>query len=144
MISEVWYSKIESTILTTLKYNLTQKLLAPFPKLNCTTSSQNESVENINDFPTLYVHMLPPLEVGNDLYNDFVNGVNCTFELQVFSDKSETECRNIVVEAIQVMKRLHFNVSMFPDPQTSGKRYFALTRVNRIIGSGDKDIVPSE
>ena len=142
MVDEAWYDKIESYILTILKYELVQKLLAPFPKLTCTTSNQEESLDLVGDFPTMYVHMLPPYEVGRDLTNDTVNGINCTFELTVYSDKSEKECRQIITAGIQQMKKLHFNVETFPDPRTSDKKYIAITRLNRIIASGDKELVP--
>lgn len=141
MVDEIWYSKIESYILTILKYELVQKLLAPFPNLTCTTSNQEESLEFVGDFPTMYVHMLPPYEEGRDLTNETVNGINCTFELVVYSDKSEKECRNIITAGIQQMKKLHFNVETFPDPRTSDKKYIAIARLNRVIASGDRELV---
>ena len=144
MVDETWYDKIESYILTILKYELVQKLSAPFPKLTCTTSNQEESLELVGDFPTMYVHMLPPYEVGRDLANVTVNGINCTFELTVYSDKSEKESRQIITAGIQQMKKLHFNVETFPDPRTSDKKYIAITRLNRVIASGDKELVPQD
>ena len=144
MVDETWYDKIESYILTILKYELVKKLLAPYPKLTCTTSNQEESLDLVNDFPTMYVHMLPPYEVGRDLTNDTVNGINCTFELVVYSDKSEKECRNIITAGIQQMKKLHFNVETFPDPRTSDKKYIAIARLNRVIASGDRELVPQD
>ena len=144
MVDETWYDKIESYILTILKYELVQKLLAPYPKLTCTTSNQEESLDLVGDFPTMYVHMLPSYEVGRDLTNDTVNGINCTFELTVYSDKSEKECRQIITAGIQQMKKLHFNVETFPDPRTSDKKYIAITRLNRVIASGDRELVPQD
>ena len=144
MVSETWYSEIESTIYTHLEYRLSLSALAPFPGLNCTTSSQSETIENITDFPALYVHLLPAVEVGNDLYNVDVTAIRATIELQAFSDKSESECRKIITAAIQEMKKLHFNVVMLPDPQTVDKRYFAIARFTRIIAGGDQDIVLQE
>lgn len=144
MVDEIWYSKIESYILTILKYELTQRLDAPYPKLTCTTSNQEESLEFVGDFPTMYIHMLPPYEEGRDLTNETVNGINCTFELVVYSDKSEKECRNIITAGIQQMKKLHFNVETFPDPRTSDKKYIAIARLNRVIASGDKELVPQD
>lgn len=144
MISETWFSEIESTIFTLLQYVLVEKADAPYPTLNCTTSSQNESLENVDDFPALYVHLLPPIEMGNDLRNEVVAAINATVELQVFSDQSEKECREIMNACILEMKRLHFNINMFPDPQTVDKKYFAIARFNRVIASGDSDIVPKE
>ena len=142
MVSETWYSEIESTVFTLLQYVLVEKIAAPYPTLNCTTSSQNESLENVDDFPALYVHLLPAVEMGNTLVNEDVSAVRATFELQVFSDNSESECREIMNACILEMKKLHFNISMFPDPQTQDKKYFAITRFTRVIGSGDLDIVP--
>lgn len=143
MVSDTWFSEIESTILTYLEYMLVEKEDAPFPELNCTTSSENDSVEGVANFPTLYVHLLPPAETGMDLWNGEVNAINATFELQVFTNTSETDCRKIITKCLQEMKKLHFNVNLFPDPQTANKKYFAIARVNRIIASGDGEIVPT-
>ena len=142
MVDEIWYSKIESYILTILKYELVQKVSAPYPKLTCTTSNQEESLEYVGNFPTMYVHMLPPLEVGMDLTNETVNGVSCSFEIIIYSDKSENDCRNIITAGIRQMKKLHFNVETFPDPRTSDKKYIAIARFNRVIASGDKELIP--
>lgn len=144
MVSETWFSEIESTIITVLQYYLVETTSAPFPNLKCTTSNKNESVEGVGSFPTLYVHMLPPMEMGNDLQNESVNAIRATFELQVFSNKSETECRKIMNACIKEMKKLRFNVSMFPDPQIINGVYVALARFTRVIGAGDSDIVPQE
>ena len=144
MISDVWFSQIESTIYTVLQYDLVEKDSAPFPSLNCTTSSENESLDGVSDFPALYIHMLPPQEVGNTLDNGDITAIRATFELQVFSNKSESECRMIMNACIMEMKKLRFNISMFPDPQTSNKKYYALARFTRIIAGGDADIVPTE
>ena len=144
MVSETWFSEIESTIYTILHYKLTYVEDAPFPYLNCTTSSQSESLDGVSDFPTLYIHMLSPTEQGNDLTNEDVPAIKATFDLQVFSDTSEEECRKIMNACILEMKKLRFKVSMFPDPQTTDKKYYAVARFNRIIASGDSDLVPKE
>ena len=144
MISDTWYSEIESTIFTTLQYLLVEQDAAPFPNLNSTTSSENESVEDISDFPTLYVHLLPLVETGNDLYNIDVTAVRATVEIQVFSNKSESECTKIMNACISEMKKLHFNVPLFPDPQTKNRTYYAIARFTRIIAGGDSDIVQHE
>ena len=144
MISDTWYSEIESTIFTLLQYVLVEKDDAPYPTLNCTTSSQNESLENVDDFPALYVHLLPSQELGHTLLNEDVTAIRATVELQVFSNQSEKECLEIMNACIKEMKKLHFNISMFPDAQAANKKYFAIARFTRVIGGGDSDIVPQE
>lgn len=140
-MDNTWYTTIESKIVTILKQELKYDILAPYPELAFTTSSQNESLENIKDFPTMYVHLLPLVEVGNDLTNETINAVRATVELWVYTDDSEQKCRDITAKAIAVMKSLRFNVPYLPDPQTSDKKYFCLCRCNRVIGNGDKDLV---
>ena len=144
MVSDTWYAEIESTVVTVLQYFLVEADNAPYPELNCTSSSQNESIENINDFPALYVHLLPAMEMGNTLENEDVAAIRATFELQVYSDEGEKECLEIMTECIKEMKKLKFNINMLPDPQTAGTKYFAIARFTRVIANGDSDIVPRE
>lgn len=139
-----WFSTIESDIYNYFEDFLTVVSDAPFPNLNITVSNQNDSVEGVAVFPTLYVHMLPPIETGNDLTNNEVFALNVTFELQVFSENNEEECRKILTECIQLMKKLHFNVGMFPDPQTVNKKYLAIARFNRVLAKGELDNLLAE
>ena len=161
MVSDSWYMEIESNIFTLLQYILVKKDDAPFPELNCTTSSQNESVETLKPSKTSTIRVQPTRNYREwvhsvkftldekenksiqpkTLYNKEITAVRATFELQVYSDKSEAECRKIMTRCIQEMKEMRFNVSMFPDPQTVNKKYFAISRFTRIVASGDADIV---
>lgn len=134
-MDETWFSQIESSIFTDVQYALKTKQGAPFPELNCTTISQDM---NLSVFPTLYLHELPALEVGQDLVNVTVNAVRCTIEIQVFSNKSEQEVRKILTAAIVEMKKHRFNVSSFPDPSTSGGVRTGFARFTRIYGNGDE------
>lgn len=143
-VTDTWYSKIESTILTYLDYELSSRVGAPYPDMNCTTSSQAESIPDITVFPTLYVHDLEPIEIGGDLEGYSVNAIRSSIEIQVFSNESENHCKEIMTSAIQVMKALRYRVTMFPNPRTNNKVYYAIARFTRVIGSGDSDIVSQE
>lgn len=124
-----WFSQIESTILTIIQYELQGKLLAPYPNLKCTTKNQ---YTNPSEFPTLYLHMLNPLEEAQDLENDEVNAILATIEMQVFSNRSETESNKIMTKAISVMKSLHWSITMFPDPQTNDKISVSIARFRKL------------
>lgn len=125
-----WYSQIESTILTIVQYELQGKINAPYPNLNCTTKNQYSKP---SIFPTLYLHMLNPLEEAQDLENDEVNAILATIELQVYSNKSEVEANKIMTKAISVMKSLHWNITMFPDPTTNDNVSTAIARVRKLV-----------
>lgn len=129
-----WYSQIESTVFTIVQYNLKTKTSAPFPNLTCTTTSSSETPSK---FPTLYLHELNPLEQGQDLENNEINAIMHSIEIQVFSNKSETEVRNIMASAIAEMKKLRYSVTLFPDPTTTNKVSSAVARFRRVIARGE-------
>lgn len=129
-----WYAEIESTIFTIVQYNLKTKSGAPFPKLTCTTASASELP---SQFPTLYLHELNPLEMGQDLENNEINSILHSVEIKVFSNKSEAEVKNIMAAAILEMKKLRYSVTLFPDPTTTNKVSSAVARFRRSIAQGD-------
>ena len=128
-----WFALIESNVFTQIEYMLVKRNDAPFPKLRCTSVSQSE----ITSFPTLYLHELQPVEVGMDLTNESVNAVNSTIEIQVWTNTKELDCKNILTQAIFEMKRMGYNVTMFPSVVTDSKIKWGVARFSRIVGSGD-------
>ena len=129
-----WYAIIESTIFTIVQYNLKTRTDAPFPGLNCTTANAKETPST---FPTLYLHELTPLEESQDLENTEINSILHSVEIQVYSNKSEAEVRNIMASAIAEMKKLRYSVTLFPDPITNNKVSKAVARFRRAIAKDD-------
>ena len=134
MVNDNWFAEIESKVFTTISYMLSERKDAPFPKLKCTTVSQNE----ITYFPTLYLHELQPVEAGMDLTNKTVNAVLSTIEIQVWTNTKELDCKNILTAAILEMKKMGFNVTMFPSITTDSKIRWGVARFRRMIGSCDE------
>lgn len=133
-MASTWYSQIESSIFTYLQYMMKNKPNAPYPRLNCTTKSQSTKP---SEFPTLYIHNLNPVEMAQDLENDEVNALLSTIEIQVFSNVSEKEANDIMTTAISLMKENRWNVTMFPDPQTSDKISYAIARFRKLVTESD-------
>lgn len=133
-MAETWYSQLESTIFTIIQYNLKVKPEAKYPGLKCTTALRTEVP---SEFPTLYLHELSPLERGQDMENDIINSILYTVEIQVFSNKSETEVKNIMSTVIAEMKKLRFSVLLFPDAITNNKVSSAVARFRRTISKDD-------
>ena len=125
-----WFSKIQSKVFTQVEYMLKKK----YSDLKYTTRNENETPA---EFPTLYLHELQPLEVGQDLTNETVNAIRCTIEIQVWVNTTEQDCRNILTDAALEMKRLHFNISAMPIVQTTDKIAWGVIRCTRLIGNGD-------
>lgn len=133
-MASTWYSQIESSIFTYLQYMMKNRQNAPYPRLNCTTKSQSTKP---SEFPTLYIHNLNPVEMAQDLENDEVNALLATIEIQVFSNVSEKEANDIMTTAISLMKENRWNVTMFPDPQTSNKISYAIARFRKLVTESD-------
>lgn len=133
-MASTWYSQIESSIFTYLQYMMKNKPNAPYSRLNCTTKSQSTKP---SEFPTLYIHNLNPVEMAQDLENDEVNALLSTIEIQVFSNVSEKEANDIMTTAISLMKKNRWNVTMFPDPQTSDKISYAIARFRKLVTESD-------
>ena len=133
-MADNWFSQIQSKIYTQVTYMLKKK----YKNLNCTTSNENETPAT---FPTLYLHELAPLELGQDLTNESVNAIRCTIEIQVWASggvSAELDCRNILTDASLEMKRLNFNISAMPSIQTTNKIAWGVIRCTRVIGAADK------
>lgn len=128
-----WFANIEESVLTQLDYMLAQRTDAPYPSLVVTSANQNQ----VTAFPTLYIHELSPVEAGNDLNNQTINAVLETIEIQIWTNETEAECRQLMSAAIVEMKRMRFNCTAFPNIQTDNKIAFGIARFRRMIGSGD-------
>lgn len=125
-----WYSQIQSKVFTQVQYMLKKT----YPSLKCTTKNESETPAS---FPTLYLHELQPLEVGQDLTNTSVNGIRCTIEIQVWTNTTEEDCRKILNSAVTEMKQMRFNISAMPIVQTKDKIAWGVIRATRIIGNSD-------
>jgi hypothetical protein len=128
-----WFANIEESVLTQLDYMLAHRTDAPYPSLVVTSANQNQ----VTAFPTLYIHELSPVEAGNDLNNQTINAVLETIEIQIWTNETEAECRQLMSAAILEMKRMRFNCTAFPNIQTDNKIAFGIARFRRMIGSGD-------
>ena len=91
-------------------------------------------------FPTLYLHETQQ-ETGRDLTNETVNAVNSTMYVRVWTNTTESECRDILTLATKELKRFHYNVQNLPTTTLTNKIAFGEIMAMRVIGSGDKDIV---
>lgn len=125
-----WWAEIEYKVFTFIKYYLAKT----YSDINFTTR-----IENIDDieFPTLLLHELTPVEVGQDLDNTTVNAIHSTMEIVVYTDTTETECKEIISEATSLMKQLRFNISALPIVTTNNNVSMGVARFSRVIGMDD-------
>lgn len=126
-----WYMQIQSKVLTQVEYMMKKK----YPKLVCTTKNENGQPAK---FPTLFLHELQSIEQGQDLTNETVNAVLSTIEIQVWTNTTETDCRNIIADAVNQMKLLQYNITGMPIVEVNDKIAWGVVRCRRMVGNADK------
>lgn len=139
MFDELWFTKIEPTILTRLQYYLAEMPNAPFPDLVCTTTKRNltETEEAVTgQFPTLYLYV-NNAEIGNDLGNESVNGVRCTVQITVYDNVSKEHCEEISTAALMILKSMRFSTPKMPLTTEYKNIYLSSSMNRRIFGAGD-------
>ncbi len=134
-MADNWYTQIQSRVFTQVEYMMRKK----YPYLFCTTKDENTFGDNGSprEFPTLYLQELTPVETGQDLTNETINAIICTIEIHVWTDTTETECRDIIADAASEMKKMHFNLTGMPFVQANDKIAWGVIRCRRIVASGD-------
>lgn len=124
--------KLEETFFTLMvnKFDNTLKT-----KYGVSFTTEEEKITESN-LPTVYVSYLPSQEVGTDLANDGIGGVNANFQIEVFSPKKSV-AKEIISECVNVTKSLKFSLNALPYNDMSSGIYRYIIRCNRIVGSED-------
>ena len=131
----MWSDDIPTHVLSRLKYD--SKMLELQKKYTDFTITTSPVSSTNPKFPTLLLQMLESPEVGQDLDNTTVNGINAGFQIDVIDNqKTRTRVKEIMSEVRRIMKSMRFNLRDAQDMDTNDEKR-SILRVNRIIGSGD-------
>ena len=123
-LEETFYTLLVNKFDNTLKTKYGVKFTAEIDKVTET------------NLPTVFVSYLPSNEVGNDLANDGIGGVNANFQIEVFSPKKSV-AKEIISECVRVAKSLNFSLNALPYDDKQSGIYRYIIRCNRIVGSED-------
>ena len=99
MIPLMVFTRIKQNFSQTIKdkYNMTDK------NFSTVGSSDTPAV-----FPFVYVQTLPGTEQAVDMQGISVNAVTFAFQIDVYSNKTQTEARNVMSEVRRIMKEIGF------------------------------------
>lgn len=132
-----WTMLVPSIVFTQIKTKFSNEIKQ---KYNMTASnfSTEDSQNKKAVFPFVYVSMLAPAEMGNDIESETVNAGLFTFQIDVTDNQSQARAREVAGEILRVMKTMRFNAVAMPyfDNSTVGT-YRIVSRYRRIIGAGD-------
>ena len=89
-------------------------------------------------FPSVLFHEVSQVETGNDLDNSGVNAVVETIEVQVLTNGTLAENKDITAVSAVLMKQLRFSMIMAPTCLQEGANIRrSVARYRRVIGADD-------
>lgn len=134
-MDNLWFSKIFDLVYTKVKNQMIANLNC---NLNFTSGGVNDTP---SVFPTVYIAELPGFEIGRDIDNRDINAVEENIRIYVYSNKGQTQCKKIMMEAVLQMKALRFNITSMPLFSKNGNIVNGVATFSRVVGRGDTDMV---
>ena len=132
-----WYMKIPLMVFTKLKQNFSQTIKDTY-KMTDKNFSTVGSSDTPAVFPFVYVQTLPATEQGRDLQGTSVNGALFAFQVDVYSNKTQSEARNVMSEITKNMKTMGFEIVSMPSFENTKDVHRMTARFRRIMGANDK------
>lgn len=133
-----WVMLVPLKVFTKIKTEFSADL-----KQNFNMTDENFSTVGSSDspavFPFVYFQTLPASEVGQDLVGTSINGGLFAFQIDVFSNKTQSESRKVMTEIVRIMKTMGFEINSMPSfESTKDNTHRMTTRFRRTIGANDK------
>lgn len=130
----MWTDSIESMVFTRVKTKGNKELKTKYPNLHYT--SDNVTVGEPK-FPTCYIQELPGAERGRSIDGQSVNGILCTFQIDVSDNDKKANAKKVMMNAIDTFKEMRFEIIAFPTYRKEDGVWVGTARVRRIIGALD-------
>ena len=130
----MWTDYIESMVFTRVKTKGNSALKTKYPNLNYTTDNVTVGEPK---FPTCYIQELAGAERGSSLDGTEVNGILCSFQIDVSDNSSKQNAKAVMVNAIDTFKQMRFEIIAFPIYRNEDGIWVGTARVRRIIGASD-------
>lgn len=131
-----WYMAVPLMVFTKIKQDFSQKIKDAYGMTDKNFSTVGRRDAN-PVFPFVYVQTLPTMESGQDLEGASVNGAMFGFQIDVYSNKSQTEARKVMTEVARIMKSMRFEINAMPTFEDSTDMYRMTARFRRMFGAND-------
>lgn len=133
-MDNLWAYDIEMTVYSIVKSIAQPKLIEKYPNVYYTTKSKSTKTPT---FPTVYIHLLSAKEEGKTIDGKSINALSVTFQVDVTTNKDESEARHVMSIISEAFKDLRFGVKDFPSLEY-GDTNKSTARFQRIIGANEK------
>ena len=129
-----WATDLENTVTALVKAKTLTQLKEKYPKIVITNEGENSGQAV---FPTVYIHLLPAVEQGQTLDGQTVNALLATFQVDVTTNTSKSDCRKVTAVITDTFKTMRFQGTM-PEFSISNKVHKSTARFRRLIGANDR------
>ena len=134
-MDNMWVFELENKIFSILKYKGELALRSKYPNIYFTNSASNQGSPR---FPTVYIHELGGVEIGQDLDNISINAVRETIQIEVTTNTTQREAKEVMATILGICKELRFNINQMPEFRNGNTSYTSIARITRVFG--DKEI----
>ena len=131
-----WYMKIPLMVFTKIKQNFSQTIKDTYSMTDKNFSTVG-SIDTPAVFPFVYVNALPASEQGRDLQGTSVNGALFGFQIDVYSNKTQTDARKVMSEITRIMKTMGFEINSMPSFESTQDVHRMTARFRRMFGAND-------
>lgn len=131
-----WYMMIPLMVFTRLKQNFSQTIKDTY-KMTDSNFSTVGSIDKPAVFPFVSFKTLPSTEQGRDLQGTSVNGALFGFQIDVYSNKTQTEARKVMTEVTRIMKTMRFELNPIPSFEDTKDVHRMTARFRRMFGADD-------
>lgn len=126
-----WLFDVEKMVFSILKTKATEKLKTKYPDITFTTSDKNTNTK----FPTVLFKAVTGNILGTTFENG-VEGVQTPFQIDVFSDKSQTDASYVMEVVAEILTDMGFHI-VFPSFNNETTVYRCTMRVTRVYANND-------
>ena len=130
-----WATDLESTVVALVKAKSLPQLQKKYPKVRITDEGESSGSAV---FPTVYIHLLAPTEQGQTLDGQTINALLATFQVDVTTNTSKSDCRKVMAVITDSFKTMRFQGNAMPEFSISNKVHKSTARFRRIIAANDR------
>lgn len=130
-----WAIDLENTVTALVKAKSLPQLQKKYPKVRITDEGESSGSAV---FPTAYIHLLTPTEQGQTLDGQTINALLATFQVDVTTNTSKSDCRKVMAVITDTFKTMRFQGNAMPEFSISNKVHKSTARFRRLIGANDR------
>lgn len=136
-----WFTLLDSTLFTKIKKAFPEKTKTKYSMTDANFASKQVTFSSNLKFPIVQFSIVTMPEIAGDMEGTEINAVQMTVQVDVYSNKLQSDATKVCEKVLEILKEMSFNISTMPTPSSSTVGgsiiYRSMMRGTRKIGNGD-------